>query len=162
MLEAECGKIPVSVPEELLRKLPRHGTPVVYTPGLDRFIFNAVKDCSYAHATELANLGYHRRCGEQLVVTSVQDYVSATGDAVRSRVQDELEAVLNDYGVAFDDNGCIKDGNRIPESAIHPSIPQNSPTRITKKAIKRVMKLFNSSRPRDQWIHYNTETSKVM
>ena len=154
MLEAECGKIPVSVPEELLRKLPRHGTPVVYTPGLDRFIFNAVKDCSYAHATELANLGYHRRCGEQLVVTSVQDYVSATGDAVRSRVQDELEAVLNDYGVAFDDNGCIKDGNRIPESAIHPSIPQNSPTRITKKAIKRVMKLFNSSRPRDQWIHY--------
>ena len=68
MLEAECGKIPVSVPEELLRKLPRHGTPVVYTPGLDRFIFNAVKDCSYAHATELANLGYHRRCGEQLAV----------------------------------------------------------------------------------------------
>lgn len=146
-LEAECGKIPVTVPAQLLQALPKHGTPVVYTPGLDKFILDAAKDCSYAHTTELTNIGYHRRCGEQLAVTSVQDYVSATGDAVRSKVQSELESTLDDYGVSFNDDGSIKEGSRIPDSAIHPAIPQDSPTRITKKAIKPKIAKFFTRRP---------------
>ena len=138
----------------MYQELGGRGTPVVYTPGLEKLMFIETKDCSYQNVTDHMNLSCHRRSGEELAVTTVQDYVSATGEQLRSDVEQHLDDALARFHVEFDKDGSIMDGHSIPESAIHPVIPRDSNTRITKKAVKQVIKRYNTPRDRSLWISY--------
>lgn len=127
---------------------------VLWSRGLETLAFHEAKDCSYSAAAEHISLASHRPSGAELSASSIQDKVSATGTEVRAQVAEKSKEGLDMYGVTFGEDKKTIPG-LIPDSMIHPVIPMDSPTRITKKDIKRVMKKFNKKwRPREQWISY--------